>query len=156
MSLYRDRDEERLGIGAKELEAVNEALRKTRRAIITGSLHGTANLWFGRVSSLNSAIGSLPERFNAFREMASTKDKAAFSVVQLTRVEPPYVRVEIKREGQQKTEMVSLPLLSLEKAVDRLRSAYETGCLVDEKGFPQHRLTSENTDSVLRMYCPAV
>lgn len=156
MPFYYDQDADRLNISNKELETLNEALRKSRRTANPPELHGNARLWFGRVFRLNKAIDGLPDRFNAFRNASGSAIRPVFRIVKLVRVEPPYVRAEIMHEGKSSQEIVSLPLLSLEKAVERLVDAYESGTLLDDKGYIRHRLTSENAEQLIKDHCPAL
>lgn len=156
MPFYFDQDADRLGLSSKDLESVNDALRKARRVANPVELQGNARTWYGRVFRLSKAIDELPDRFNAFRNAGSVANATRFQIVKLLRVEPPYVRVQIQRVDHEVSDIVSLPLLSLEKAVARLVDTHETGILHDNRSSTRHRLTSENTEALLDQYCPSV
>lgn len=156
MPFYYDQDADRLGLSSKDLESVNDALRKGRRVANPVELQGNARAWYGRVFRLSKAIDELPDRFNAFRQAGSVGNTSRFKVVKLLRIEPPFVRVQIQRVGQEISEAISLPLMSLERAVERLVDASETGILHDESRSRRHRITSENTEELLLQYCPSV
>lgn len=157
MPFYYDIDADRLPLPPRDLELVNDALRKERLLANPLALHGNARTWYSRIFRLNKVLAeTLPDRFNTFRPNKDATDQRTYSVFMVTRLEPPYVRAVIQREGDGRTE-VSLPLLTLELAVSRLMDAFETGVLDDKTpGSVRHRLDSQNTASVLRQHAPQV
>lgn len=156
MPFFYDQDADRLGLSPWDLEAVNEALRQERVVANPLSLTGNSKVWFSRVFRINKLLSDvLPDRFNSFRQPLSSVDARPFRILRLQRLEVPFVRAVIQREGTGTTETVSFPLAPLEQALACLIDAHESGYLVDSRDArTRHRLTSENTTMLLREHGP--
>lgn len=158
MPFYFDQDADKLALTPRDMEAVNEALRQERVLANPPELTGNSKAWFSRIFRINKLLSEvLPDRFNSFRRQQTTADARPFSIVRLLRLEVPYVRAVIQQEGSRATETVSLPLADLEKALTCLMNAFESGHLVDARDArTRHRLTTENTPTLLRQHGPSL